>query len=60
MISTSDAASYTDVTLTSNDRPTLATLRVKLVDVLFDGQATSGGVAVTNGGYSTPGAEAIQ
>lgn len=59
LISTSDVNSYTDVTLTSDDRPTLTTLRVKLIDRVFNGQATASGVVVTNGGLVTTGNEAI-
>lgn len=60
LISTSDATSYVDVTLTNDDRPTMAQLRVKLVDVAFNGSASSGGVAVTEGGYSSSGSVTIQ
>lgn len=59
LISTSDAGSYVDVTLTDDDRPTMATLKVKLIDVVFNGMASSTGVAITNGGYTTPGPETI-
>lgn len=57
LISTSDAASYVDVAVASDDRPTMATLRVKLLDVPFSGIASSSGVTVTNGGYSPVGFE---
>lgn len=59
LISTSDVSSYTDVTLTNNDRPTLTSLRVKLIDKVFNGQATASGVVVTNGGLVTNGPETI-
>lgn len=60
LISTSDAASYVDITLTNDDRPTMATLRVKLIDVPFSGTASSNGVAVTEGGYSSSQPVTIQ
>lgn len=57
LISTGDANSYVDVTLTNDDQPTMSTLKVKLIDRAFSGTATSSGVAVTNGGYTGVGAE---
>lgn len=57
LISTSDANSYIDFTTTNDDRPNIQNLIVKLIDVPFDGQATSS-VVVTPGGYTT-GTEAI-
>lgn len=59
LISTSDVSSYTDVTVGNDDRPTLTTLRVKLIDKVFNGQATASGVVVTNGGLVTTLPEAI-
>lgn len=59
LISTSDASSHTDVALTNDDRPAMATLKVKLIDRVFDGRASSGAVAVTSGGYTTSGPETI-
>lgn len=53
LISTADSTSYTDLTLGSDDRPALASLKVRLVDVLFDGQVAPRGVVVTEGGYAT-------
>lgn len=50
LISTSDANSYTDVTLGNDDRPNLSTLKVKLIDRAFNGQGT-GSITVSNGGY---------
>lgn len=50
LISTQDAGSYTDVRVTDDDRPALTTLKVKLIDQLFDAQATASGVVVTDGG----------
>ncbi|MNY51543.1 hypothetical protein D3C86_1871410 [compost metagenome] len=60
LISTSDAGSYVDVTLTNNDRPTMATLKVRLIDTIFSGTATSSGVSVTDGGYVSSGSVIIQ
>lgn len=57
LISTEDANSYTDVTLTNDDRPTLANLRIKLIDRDFNGQATASGIVVTPGQYQYSGAE---
>lgn len=57
LISTSDVNSYTDVTLINDDRPTIASLKVKLIDQAFNGQATASGVVVTSGGYLSAGAE---
>lgn len=53
LISAEGAASYTDVTLTHDDRPISATLKVKLADVLFNGTATASGIVVMPGGYAT-------
>lgn len=58
LISTSDADSYTDVTLTDDDRPTVGTLKVKLIDRAFSGQATSS-LVINNGGYSAIGPESL-
>lgn len=41
LISADDVNSWTDVTLTNDDRPTIDNLKVKLIDRPFDGQATS-------------------
>lgn len=49
LISSGDENSYTDVQLTSDDRPTFSTLRVKLIDRAFNGQSTASGVVVTAG-----------
>jgi len=51
LISTEGADSYTDVTLTQDDRPLSASLKVRLADVLFNGMATASGIVVTPGGY---------
>lgn len=47
----SDASSYTDVAVLTDDRPTMSSIPVKLVDRNFAGQGT-GSIAVTPGGYS--------
>ncbi len=60
LISTGDASSYTDITLTNDDQPVTATLKVKLMDVLFNGQATASGIVVTPGGYTTDEEVSIQ
>lgn len=57
-ISTNDSSSYTDVLVGTDDRPTLATLSVKLIDRDFNGQGT-GSLTITPGGYSDPGASSI-
>lgn len=51
LISTDDADSYVDFTTTSDDRPAIATLKVRLQDVAFNGQGSSS-ITVTPGGYS--------
>lgn len=50
LISTSDASSYTDVTLTNNDSPTVTPLNVKLINKTFNGQVTDP-LNIVNGGY---------
>jgi hypothetical protein len=55
LISTSDAGSYVDVEVQTDDRPTVTTLKVKLIDVDFSGQGTFQGVTVTPGGYRPTG-----
>lgn len=59
LISTIASDSYTDVTLTDDDHPTFANLKVKLVDIPFNGQGT-GRLQVTNGGYLPADPEAMQ
>lgn len=59
LISSNDEDSYTDVVLTNDDRPTLVTLKVKLIDRTFNGQATSS-LTITSGGYSAVGSESLQ
>ena len=55
LISTTDAGSYVDVEILVEDRPTVTTLKVKLIDVDFDGQGSFQGVTVTPGGYLPTG-----
>lgn len=59
LISTTDANSYTEVTLTNDDRPTLANLKVKLINIPFNGQGT-GSLQITNGGYLPSDPEGFQ
>ena len=59
LISTVDASSSVDVVLTNNDRPTLATLPVKLIDRVFDGQATASGIVVASGSVNAPAVASI-
>lgn len=56
LISTEDSNSWTDVTLTTDDHPTVAALKVKLINTAFNGQGT-GSIQVTAGGYNNAGAE---
>ncbi|MBO9542319.1 hypothetical protein J7643_17145 [bacterium] len=49
-----DAGSYAEIQVAgNNERPSLGTLPVKLLDRLFSGQA-SAGITVTNGTYQAP------
>ncbi len=56
LISTTDAGSYAEVAVARNDRPTLATLPVKLIDKTFNGQATAS-IVVIDGGLASSGSE---
>lgn len=58
LISTDDTNSWTDVTLTNDDRPTVDTLKVKLIDKAFNGQASST-INLVNGHYSPIGSESL-
>jgi hypothetical protein len=58
LISTLDASSYTDVPITNDNAPTVAQLRVRLVDVVFNGEFASG-VDVTEGGFIPGGTVTI-
>ncbi|MBO9541927.1 hypothetical protein J7643_15170 [bacterium] len=55
LISTNDSQSYVDVVVANDDRPVMASLKVKLIDVIFNGEATSSGVIVTDGGFQNNG-----
>jgi hypothetical protein len=59
LISTTDSGSYVDVEVQTDDRPTVTTLKVKLIDVDFNGQGAFQGVTVTPGGYRPTGPVAI-
>lgn len=50
-ISTSDASSSTVIVVATDDRPTVGTLRVQLINRAFNGQGSSS-VVVTPGGYT--------
>lgn len=60
LISTTDAGSYADVPVGHDDRAVPVTLKVTLIDVRFDGQASASGVVVQDGGYSTSGPETVE
>lgn len=55
LISTVDENSYIDVALTNDDRPTMANLKVKLIDVDFGGEGTAAGITVSPGGFKEKG-----
>lgn len=59
LISTSDSNSYVDVIVGTDDRPTLTTLKVKLINKPFNGQGT-GSVSVTPGNYELAGPEQLE
>lgn len=59
LISIDDASTWVDVSLTNDNQPTLADIPVKLIDIEFNGQATST-VQVTAGGYILPGVAGMQ
>lgn len=54
-----EASSSTDIVLTNDDRPSVATLSVKLVNRAFNGQATSS-ITIYPGGYSPVGSESLK
>lgn len=56
LISHDDATSWLDVTLGTNDAPSIAALPVHLIDIPFEGQGTSS-IQVTPGGYSYESSE---
>lgn len=59
IISTEDSRCYVNVTLTDNDRPTIETIPIQLIDRTFNGQATSS-LAINSGGYSPIASETLQ
>lgn len=59
LISTSNSTSFTDVYVQDDDRPTMATLKVRLIDVVFSGEAMTPNVNVTGGDYQRTGNEQI-
>lgn len=54
----SDVDSYVDVVIGTNDRPTLTNIPVKLINRLFNGQATSS-LSIISGGYSPVASEGV-
>lgn len=59
LISVDASPSYTDIVVTDNDRPTLGTLQVQLIDRAFNGMASSS-VVFNAGKYSPVGVEGLQ
>lgn len=55
-----DDQSNTTITVNTDDAPAIGILPVKLMDRLFNGQATASGVAVTAGGFYTVDPAAMQ
>lgn len=58
LISSEDASSSTDITLLQNDRPTLAKLKIQLIDKAFDGQGSST-LDIATGSLIPAGSESI-
>lgn len=58
LISTSDSNSYTDITLTTDDRPTIASIKVRLIDTPFNGVGTNS-IAITGGSFVTANPEGM-
>lgn len=52
-------SSYVDVVVGIDDRPSIATLSVNLIDKPFNGQATASGIVVASGSYSLLGPEGM-
>lgn len=59
LISTDDARSTTDVVVGNNERPTLATLKVHLINTPFNGQATASAIVITDGQYVASGSVSV-
>jgi|GEM_PF-1291246 hypothetical protein len=55
LISTTDASSYSDIVVGSDERPTMGTLKVRLIDVVFSGQGTASNIITTPGGFTRKG-----
>jgi hypothetical protein len=58
LISTANASSSTDIAIVQDDRPTLANLKVQLIDKAFDGQG-SAGIDVSSGSLIPAGNETM-
>jgi hypothetical protein len=58
LISTADTTSQTDIRIDQEDRPTLATIKVQLIDKPFDGQGSTT-VDVSSGSFVPAGSESI-
>lgn len=58
VISSNDSDSYTDIPLLTDDAPSIATLKVKLIDRSFNGQASSS-IDIISGEYSPIGTEQL-
>lgn len=54
------SASFVDVALLADDRPTVATLSIQLQDVPFDGHGTVPGLDILPGGLVPVGSESLQ
>ncbi|MBM3276356.1 MAG: hypothetical protein FJZ00_14475 [Candidatus Sericytochromatia bacterium] len=59
LISTTDSRSWVDVQVQRDDRPTLATVPVQLIDRVFSGEATASSIAVSSGSLSHSGSESL-
>ncbi|MNR88727.1 hypothetical protein D3C72_196770 [compost metagenome] len=58
LISTANASSSTDISIVQDDRPTLAKLKVQLIDKAFDAQG-SAGIDVSSGSLIPAGTETM-
>lgn len=58
LISTEDTRSQTDIAITQEDRPTLARLKVQLIDKPFDAQGSTG-IDIASGSLVPSGSESI-
>lgn len=59
IISSEDADSFTDVDVLADDRPTIGTLKVRLIDRPFSGQASSS-LVINPGSYVPAGSELLK